>query len=102
MRLMRLPFSPTAIFSANNEMTYGLYLGLHELGMPGDAVEVVSFGELEFFPLFRNRLTVIRQDPHAIGKIAGGLLVKRLEGGTGDSELRLFAPQLVVREGHRM
>jgi len=100
MRLMRLPFPPTAIFSANNEMTYGLYLGLHALGMSGDAVEVVSFGELEFSPLFRNRLTVIRQDPHALGNAAGELLIKRLEGRTGESELRLFMPRLVV-EGER-
>jgi len=100
MRLMRLPFPPTAIFSANNEMTYGLYLGLHALGMSGDAVEVVSFGELEFSPLFRNRLTVIRQDPHAIGNAAGELLIKRLGERTGERELRLFMPRLAV-EGER-
>jgi LacI family transcriptional regulator len=98
--LMNLSPRPTAIFSANNEMTYGLYLGLHELGHPLDELEVVSFGDLEFSPLFHNRLSVIRQNPLEIGNAAGELALSRLEreGKACECVNRLiFQPKMIRR-----
>ncbi|HZG74841.1 MAG TPA: LacI family DNA-binding transcriptional regulator [Paenibacillus sp.] len=69
---------PTAVFSSNNEMTYGFYLGLRDAGIDAASVEVVSFGDLEFSPLFRQKLTVIRQNPEWIGETAGETVLARL------------------------
>ncbi|CAH0120659.1 Catabolite control protein A [Paenibacillus sp. CECT 9249] len=93
--LMKLSPEPTAVFSANNEMTYGLYLGLHEMGIPTDHVEVVSFGDLEFSALFRHKLSVIRQNPYEIGDAAGEQVLKRLKLKRTDYENRMFYPQLI-------
>jgi LacI family transcriptional regulator len=94
-RLMSLPQPPTAIFSANNEMTFGVYLGMHELGMPLDSIEVVSFGDLEFASLFRHKLSVIMQNPQEVGEIVGELLIKRLSGEQGEVENQILVPKLV-------
>ncbi len=95
--LMRLPAPPTAIFSANNEMSYGLYLGLHELGIRTNEIEVVSFGDLEFSPLFSQKLSVIMQNPQEIGDAAADLVLKRLELGGKGFENRLFYPRMIQK-----
>ncbi len=76
--LLNLPEPPTAIFSSNNEMSYGLYLGMHELGMDLQDIEVVSFGDLDLSPLFHNRLSVVQQNPAEIGEKAGDCIIDRL------------------------
>ncbi|GIP38466.1 LacI family transcriptional regulator [Paenibacillus sp. J31TS4] len=90
---------PQAVFSANNEMTYGFYQGLRELGIPLDAIEVVSFGELDAATLFTNRLSVIYQNPQQIGEAVAELVLKRLEDDARDRERRIFSPrfELTVR-----
>lgn len=94
-QLMALPEPPTAVFSANNEMTYGLYLGLHELGLPLDGIEVVSFGNLEFSALFRNKLSVLMQNPQEIGGMVGELLIRRLSGDLDEIENHILVPKFV-------
>jgi LacI family transcriptional regulator len=89
---------PTAIFSMNNEMTFGLYMGMLQDGTPTDQLEVVSFGELEFAPLFPNKLGVIRQDPVAIARSAAELLLKRLDSSARtECEKRLLMPTFQMR-----
>jgi LacI family transcriptional regulator len=99
---MRLSPAPTAIFSANNEMTFGFYLGLHEMNIPLDAIEVVSFGDLDFFPFFENNLTVIVQNPREIGDLAGQIAMERIKGGSLTSSSNsakniVFSPQLTQK-----
>ncbi|MGG1515984.1 LacI family DNA-binding transcriptional regulator [Paenibacillus oryzisoli] len=87
---------PTAVFSANNEMTFGIYLGLQELGVPLDALEVVSFGDLEFSSLFTHRLSAIKQQPQALGEAIGELLIQRLNGGVGEArDQQIVIPSLI-------
>lgn len=97
--LLSLPEPPTAVFSANNEMTFGLYLGMKELGVATDSLEVVSFGDLEFASLFRHRLSVIVQNPELIGETAAEMLLKRLADETKMRESRIFVPQFKIRLG---
>ena len=91
----QLPDPPTAIFSANNEMTFGIYLGLQELGIPLDSVEVVSFGNLEFSSLFQHKLSVIMQNPQELGETIGDLLIRRLNGDEDAIVNRILMPRLV-------
>ncbi len=93
---MGLDSPTTALFSANNEMTFGLFLGLKEMGLALDAVEVVSFGELEFAKLFPHRMKAIHQDPIAVADAAAELLLRRLIVGErhGHWEKRVIVPRL--------
>lgn len=95
---MELPDPPTALFSSNNEMTFGVYLGLQELGIPLDQVEVVSFGDLEFSSLFRHKLTVIMQDPDEMGQAVGELMFNRLNQGLMKANHRVLTPTLVSKD----
>ncbi|MFC5448692.1 LacI family DNA-binding transcriptional regulator [Paenibacillus aestuarii] len=92
-----LPERPTAIFSTNNEMTFGIYLGLQEMGIPLDSIEIVSFGNLEFSSLFEHQLTVIMQNPQELGDTAGDLLIRRLSGGeeVEAPQNRILMPRLI-------
>lgn len=88
---------PTAVFSANNEMTFGLYLGLKELGIEPDEIEVASFGDLEFSSLFRHRLSVVSQSPSTIGEAAADMVLRRLHAPDSARESRIFAPRFIAR-----
>ncbi|GIQ68091.1 LacI family DNA-binding transcriptional regulator [Xylanibacillus composti] len=97
-QMHRLLEPPTAVFSANNEMTFGLYLGLKEMGQPLDFWEVASYGELEFAPLFANRLAYVRQNPEALGRTAAELVLERIGGadrGIGLLEQIVLTPDIV-------
>ncbi|MGF9713784.1 LacI family DNA-binding transcriptional regulator [Paenibacillus naphthalenovorans] len=96
-KLMKLPVPPTAVFSANNEMTFGLYLGLQEMGIGLDEVEVVSFGDLDFSSLFKHRLSVIMQHPESIGDSAAGILLDKLLHQKSAMENRIIIPQFVQK-----
>ncbi|RTE10860.1 substrate-binding domain-containing protein [Paenibacillus whitsoniae] len=76
-------------------MTFGVYLGLQELGLPLDSIEVVSFGNLEFASLFHHKLSAIMQNPQYIGEIVGDLLIRRLGGDNNEIENRILVPELV-------
>ncbi|MFC0212970.1 LacI family DNA-binding transcriptional regulator [Paenibacillus chartarius] len=95
---LELPVPPTAVFSANNEMTFGFLLGLKENGLPIDHMELVSFGGLDFASLFRHRLTAIRQEPDAVAEAAAELLLRRIREpeSAGKREKRLLVPRLEV------
>lgn len=111
---MELSEPPTALFSSNNEMTFGIYLGMQELGIPLDQIEVVSFGDLEFSSLFRHKLTVIMQDPGEMGQTVSELMFNRLNQslnrsqdqnpnqsqnyGRGQAIQRVLIPALVTKD----
>lgn len=99
--LMAQSERPTAVFCANNEMTFGVYLGLQELGIPLDELDIVSFGDLEFSSLFHQRLTVIRQNPDRLGEEVGELVMRGRSNGSGglsaDREKRVLHPTLERR-----
>lgn len=86
--------APTAVFSCNNEMTYGFYLGLKEAGVDSEAIEVVSFGDLEFSPLFRHRLTVVRQDPAWVGDTAAETVLSRLRNPRAARSEKVLVPAI--------
>jgi LacI family transcriptional regulator len=97
-RFMELDEPPSAVFSANNEMTFGIFLGLREMGLALDCIEIVSFGELDFSSLFQHKLSVIMQNPERIGEFVGDLIVKRLGEATTEAENHIFIPKLIPYE----
>jgi DNA-binding LacI/PurR family transcriptional regulator len=68
--------TPTALFVANIEMTVGALQAIRELGLriPED-VSVISFDDARWATLITPPLTVIAQEPDALGRTAARLIL---------------------------
>ncbi|MCC2594471.1 LacI family DNA-binding transcriptional regulator [Tessaracoccus sp. OS52] len=93
--------SVTAVYSANDEMAFGLILALHEAGrrVPED-VSVVGFDGIPLGEFSHPPLTTIRQDFQRIGRELVDLLLAQIRGrGTGyvPAERTVVPTELVLR-----
>lgn len=88
---------PTAIFSANNEMTAGLVTYIRRVGMAIPAeLSIVGFDDAFWTRYIDPPLTVIAQPMEAMGECAINLLLARLRGGKS-AQTQIFAPEIIVR-----
>ena len=71
-----LPQPPSAVFSSNARCTLGVYPALQRLG--GDGMALVSFGDFPMAASLKPSVTVIDQDPAAVGKFAAERLFIRI------------------------
>ncbi len=95
--LLARPDPPTALFTAQNLITIGAVRALRRLGAQ-HAVALVGFDDFLLADLLSPGVTVVAQDPVAIGRIAAGLLFARIGGDTGPPGVRLV-PTALVRRG---
>jgi LacI family transcriptional regulator len=72
-RLLGGPSPPTAMFTAQNLITLATLRTLHELGLQHE-IAVVGFDDIPLAELLRPGVTVVAQDPYAIGRRAAELL----------------------------
>ncbi|HEY7302921.1 MAG TPA: LacI family DNA-binding transcriptional regulator [Bryobacteraceae bacterium] len=72
---------PTAVFSCNGTMAFGLMRAIDELGLqsPRD-VAVATFDDLPIYDAFRPHLTSVVQPAYEIGKRGVELLIQRITG----------------------
>jgi LacI family transcriptional regulator len=77
--LFRANDAPTALFTSQNLVTIGAVRALQELGLH-DRVAVVGFDDFPLADLLQPRVTVVAQDPAAIGRTAASLVFQRLDG----------------------
>lgn len=100
MELLRLPSPPTALVTANNQMTLGALMAVKEMGLRiPDDISVVGFDDPEWAPLTDPPLTTLAQPTYEMGVEAVGLLLDRIEGEQdGRTRRVLLEPWLVVRE----
>ena len=80
--LLLAPEPPTAIFSAQNLLTLGTLRALSELGARR-TIAHVGFDDLQLSELLDPGLTVIAQNPHALGRLAAERIFARLDGDDG-------------------
>ncbi len=79
LRLLGLPSTVTAIFSANNLMTVGVLQALHHMGVRvPDEVSVIGFDDLELAELLSPPLSVIARPAVEQGVLAMRLLRNRI------------------------
>ncbi len=98
--LLDLRPRPTAIFTANNLMTLGLFMALKECGLrcPED-VAVAGFDDMIWLSAFAPGVTTIAQPNLNLGKRAAELLMDRLTGCAPESpRIEVLPARLVVRE----
>lgn len=77
--MLELADPPTAVFAATNMITVGVLLALHSCRLQ-HAVAVVGFDELPLATVVDPPLSVVNQDPEAIGRIAAQEIFRWLQG----------------------
>lgn len=92
--LLGLARPPTAIFAGNNRLTVGVLRAVHRQTGP---VAVVGFDDFELADLLDPPVTVVRQDPAALGRVAAELLFRRLNGDRSPVQRIILATSLIVR-----
>jgi LacI family transcriptional regulator len=87
---------PTALFTAQNLITIEAVRTLHELGRAHD-VAVVGFDDVPLSDVVEPALTVVAQDPIALGRTAAELLFARLDGDAGPTRRVVLPTRLIAR-----
>src|SRR5260370_999398 len=73
------PRPPTALFTGQNLITIGAFRALRHLGLHRK-VALIGFDDILLADLLEPAITVIAQDPAAIGRTAAAVLFRRLDG----------------------
>jgi len=94
--LLRLADPPTAIFAAQNILGIGAFAGLRGLRRQFD-VALVGFDDFPLADLLDPGVTVVAQDPGAIGRLAAEILFSRLDGDRSPSTTQVVPTRLIVR-----
>lgn len=88
--------APTAIFAAQNLLTIGARMALRSIGAER-SVAHVGFDDVPLGELLDPGITVIAQDPPAIGTLAAELLVHRIREPSGTPETVQVPTRLITR-----
>lgn len=98
--ILKMTDRPTAVFCASDMVAMGLIAGFTEAGIsvPGD-ISIVGFDDIELSAFSRPALTTIRQDRHALGRLAARRLVTQLTAGpdTTAHEIETVDVELIAR-----
>ena len=98
--LLGQPDPPTAIFASNDLVTMGVIDGLQDAGCYGDGpapVALIGFDEFALAGKLTPPVTVVAQDPAAIGATAAQLLFARIAGDTSSPRDVVLLTRLVAR-----
>lgn len=94
--LLAPPDRPTAVFSAQNLLTIGAVRALRALGLQ-HTVALVGFDDVALADALEPPVTVVAQDPAALGRHAAELLFSRLDGDEGPSRHIVVPAPLIAR-----
>ena len=96
--LLRLPsgIAPSALFAGQNLITIGTIQALYRRGLQRE-IALVGFDDIALADLLTPGITVVAQDPYAIGTAAAELIFDRLDGYQGPSQHRTIPTELIVR-----
>jgi LacI family transcriptional regulator len=94
--LLRGPNPPSALFTAQNLITLAALRTLHELGLQ-HTVAMVGFDDIPLAALLQPGVTVVAQDPYALGRRGAELLFSRLDDYRGASRREVLPTTLLER-----
>jgi LacI family transcriptional regulator len=94
--LLRAANPPTALFTAQNLITVGALHALRELELE-HTTALVGFDDIELADLLEPAVTVVAQDPAAMGRAAADLLFRRLDGDDSPPEHVVIDVALIPR-----
>ena len=87
---------PEMIFASQNLVTIGVAEALHELELQ-DRVALVGFDDVPLAAIVKPGITVMAQDPFAVGRLAAERLFARLQGDTSPPVVHTIPTRLVIR-----
>ena len=87
---------PTALFATQNLITIGAIRALRALGLQGQ-VAMVGFDDILLADMLEPAVTVVAQDPAAIGAKACGVLFERMDGEAGPAQTYTIPTRLIPR-----
>jgi len=95
-KLLALRPAPTAIFAAQNLLTIGVFRALRRLGLH-HKIALAGFDDILLADMLDPGITVIAQDPAAMGTAAAELLFGRLDGDRSPTVHRIIPTRLIAR-----
>ncbi len=96
IELMSDRHPPTAVFTGQNLITIGAFRALRRLGLH-KRVALIGFDDILLADLLEPGITVIAQDPAAIGRVAAEVLFRRLDGDRSPSQHHIVLTRMVTR-----
>jgi LacI family transcriptional regulator len=87
---------PEAVFASQNLITIGVVEALHERGLEND-VALVGFDDVPLATAVRPGITVMAQDPAAVGRCAADRLFARMHGDRSGPATHVLPTRLIVR-----
>jgi LacI family transcriptional regulator len=94
--LLKLSQPPTALFTGQNLITIGAFRALRRMALHR-RVALIGFDDILLADLLEPGITVIAQDPTAIGRAAAQVLFRRLDGDRAPSEHQIVLTRLIAR-----
>jgi len=88
--------APTALFAAQNLLTTGACRALRRMGLH-HKVALVGFDDIPLADLLEPGITVMAQDPAAMGRAAAELLFRRIDGDPSASVHEVIPTRLITR-----
>ena len=96
LQLLTSEEPPTAIFSSQNLVTFGVMRALKELGA-SKRVALVGFDDFTLADMMEPGVTVIAQHPDRIGKLAAERLLARIDGDHSAAQTYVVPSELIIR-----
>lgn len=94
--LLRARHAPTALFTAQNLLTIGARMALRTIGAE-HSIAQVGFDDVQLADLLEPGITVIAQDPPALGTLAAQILLHRIRDSGGAPETVEVPTRLIAR-----
>jgi LacI family transcriptional regulator len=94
--LLALPDPPTAIFTSQNLLTIGGIRALRNAGLQ-HRIGLVGFDDVALGDIVEPAVSVVAQDPQAIGHAAAELLFRRMDGDKSPSVHQVVPVRLIAR-----
>src|SRR6202171_1049762 len=94
--LLERPDPPTALFTGQNLITIGAFRALRRLKLHR-RIALIGFDDILLADLLEPGITVIAQDPAAIGRLAAQVLFRRLDGDRSPSEHHVILTRMIAR-----
>lgn len=94
--LLALKRRPTALFTGQNLVTIGAFRALRRAGLH-KKVALVGFDDILLADLLEPGITVIAQDPGAIGRTAAEVMFRRLDGDRSPSQQHIVVTKMIAR-----
>jgi LacI family transcriptional regulator len=96
IELLEKADSPTALFAGQNLITIGAFRALRRLNLHR-RIALIGFDDILLADLLEPGITVIAQDPAAIGRLAAQVLFRRLDGDRSPSEHHIVLTRMITR-----